>query len=138
MHYMQRYGQQFAAYFWATLYLQFTLISLYSSWLHYKRNVRVTKTTLSFIPKICYCLSILSIMTPVYPASIGDQAIARVDRQWVGRSEKRAQERHTAKRRYSSSTGVDAVESQCGSCPCILAKWPMMKNYREVDAGCDR
>jgi len=56
-------------------------------------------------------------MTPVSPASIGDQAIARVDRQWVGRSEKRAQERRTAKRRYSSST---IVESWCGSCPCIL------------------
>jgi len=38
-------------------------------------------------------------MTSVYAASIGDQAIAKIDRQ------------------YSSRTGM---ESRCGSCPCIL------------------
>ena len=94
-------------YTFGPLYLQFTLISLYSSSLHYKRNVRVTKTTLSFMPKIRYCLSILSIMTPVSPASIGDQAIARVDRQWVGRSEKRAH--GTAHSKAPVYTGIRAV-----------------------------
>jgi len=74
-------------------------------------------------------------MTSVSPASIGDQAIARVDRQWVGRSEKRAQERRTAKRRCTP------VFEQWRALSVYLAKWPIniwTKNYGEVDAGCDR
>jgi len=42
-------------------------------------------------------MSILSIMTSVSPASIGDQAIARVDRQYLDRSEKRAKGRAHSK-----------------------------------------
>ena len=67
--------------------LQFTVYSLFL-FAALETEMRVPKTTLSFIPKICQCVSIPSVMTSVSPASIGDQAIARVDRQQVGRRDR--------------------------------------------------